>query len=75
MAIVTTLSLVSLHSPLFHWCPFLSVLSLGSIIQSAYVPLPRTESHTLLPEAPISLNSGIFLKSYQGSNYNLRYIP
>ena len=28
-----------------------------------------------IPENPISLNSGIYLKSYQGSYYNLRYIP
>ena len=27
------------------------------------------------PETPISLNLGIYLKSYQGSYYNLRDIP
>ena len=27
------------------------------------------------PETPISLDEGICLKSYEGSYYNLRYLP
>ena len=36
------------------------------------VPLTLHQPH---PETPISLNLGIFLNSYQGPYYNLRYIP
>ena len=36
---------------------------------------PWLFQHARIPETPISLNSGMFLKSYEGSYYTSRYIP
>ena len=34
----------------------------------------ETEGY-VFPETPISLNSGVYLKSYKGSHYDFMYIP